>query len=186
MSQQSINKFQYEIRLSKKEDIEQLYSIETTAYGKSHWSKDSFLNELNSNYSKIFVAEIPNINKIIGYAGYWLIGFEGHITTIAIDANFRRRHVADILLYNIIKDAIANNIKWLTLEVRASNIPALCLYNKFKFNQLGIRKKYYQDNNEDAIILWTDDISDKSYQILIDSIYSNIQNDSDADIFQYA
>lgn len=179
-----LNNYNILIRTANVTDINDIYNVEKAAYGKYHWSLNSFADEFKSDYSKYFVSEIGDINKIIGYIGYWLIGDEGHITTVAVDINFRRLHVADILLYNLIKDAQNNNIKYLTLEVRSSNIAALCLYNKFAFNQLGIRKKYYQDNNEDGIILWTEDINTKNYNLLIESIFHNINIGDHADILQ--
>lgn len=176
------------IRPILESDIDQIMSIEEQSFGKHHWSKNAFINELNNQSAKYFLAslEINNESKVIGYIGYWLIGEEGHITTLAIDHNFRRRHIADILLYYLIKDACKSNVNWLTLEVRASNTSAIYLYNKFNFKQLGIRKNYYQDNNEDGIIYWTENINNESYQILIESIFSNIlSNNTNVDKLQY-
>ena len=79
----------------------------------------------------------------------------------------RKKHIADILLYNLLNSALKEGVKWLTLEVRISNSSAIGLYLKYKFKQLGIRKGYYQDNNEDALILWTDDISTLDYSVFL-------------------
>ena len=82
-------------------------------------------------------------------------------------------HVADILLYSLIQKAITNDIKWLTLEVRTNNDAANHLYKKYKFKIIGIRKKYYEDNNDDALILWTNDIQVKEYRTYIHEIFTN-------------
>jgi ribosomal-protein-alanine N-acetyltransferase len=158
----------YNVRYTNIHDLDQIYEIECETYSTHHWSKKSFLSELANEYSKYLVCELESeTNKIIGFTGYWIVGNEGHITTMAVRPLHRKKRVADILLYNLIKSAIHNGIKWLTLEVRVSNHPAVALYSKYRFKQLGIRKNYYQDNNEDALILWTDDITKPEYSIFL-------------------
>lgn len=170
------NSLNVNIRSANTDDIDQIYEIEKTSYGKHHWSKQAFLKELTNSYTIFYVAELfKNMERIIiGYISMWKIGSEGHITTLAIHDSYKRQHAADILLYNLIKTAVQNNIKWLTLEVRASNTPAIKLYTKHKFKQLGLRKKYYQDNNEDALILWTNNITDSSYIKLLEERISTL------------
>ena len=168
-------------------DIDEIYAIECETYEVHHWSKKSFTSEFTSEYSKYFLCESSSDNKeILGYAGYWIVGNEGHITTMVTSPNHRRRHVADILLYSIINSALSNRIKWLTLEVRISNIAAIGLYTKYNFKQLGIRKKYYQDNNEDALILWSNDISSLNYAAFLKGQFLLIKDKFDnADILRY-
>ena len=175
------------IRKATINDIDEILNIETQSFGKHHWSHEAFTNELTNEYATYLICElISEPNKIIGYTGYWIINDEGHITTLAVDPKYRRKHIADILLYSLICNAITHKIKWLTLEVRVSNIAALNLYTKFYFNQLGIRKKYYQDNNEDALLLWSDDISNKAYIEKIKTVISNIITEVDVtDKLQY-
>ena len=175
----------YKIRNTSVLDAREIYNLDCETYGKNHWSLNSFQSELSNKYSKYLACESKNNNRIIGYAGYWKVGEEGHITTMVVSLKHRRIHVADILLYSIIKTAILNKIKWLTLEVRISNIPAINLYTKFKFNQLGIRKKYYQDNNEDALVFWTNDITTPEYQKHLTDLSSFINKTYDTDILQY-
>ena len=147
------------------DDVDNIMNIESYAFGSHHWSQDLFINEIKNKNSFYLVAKsINDYNKTIGYIGYWRIIDEGHITTLAVDVDYRRNHIADILLYNIIDNAYTKKIKWLTLEVRASNKAALNLYKKYNFNQISIRKKYYQDNNEDALILWTDNLSSIAFK----------------------
>ena len=168
-------------------DIDDIYIIEQETYGVHHWSKKSFLNELTSEYSKYLVCESNfNNKKILGYAGYWIVGNEGHITTMVTSLKYRRKSVADILLYSLINSAIHNKIRWLTLEVRISNIAAIRLYTKYNFKQLGVRKKYYQDNNEDALILWNDDISTLDYSVFLKNQFCLIEDKlSVTDILRY-
>ena len=172
------------IRKASIYDVEQMHKIESSSFGKHHWSKQSFLNEIKNPYSNYFVACLTKkINQVIGYIGYWKVNEEGHITTLAVDQFFRRKHVADILLYRTIQSAINERIKWLTLEVRVSNLPAISLYRKFNFKEIGIRKKYYQDNNEDGLILWTENILNETYinelknKVISKIIKNNVSSD---------
>ena len=165
-------------------DIDKIYIIECETYKTHHWSKKSFVSELTSEYSKYLLCE--SNKEILGYAGYWIVGNEGHITTMVTSPSYRRKSVADILLYNLINSALSNKIKWLTLEVRISNTAAIGLYTKYNFKQLGIRKKYYQDNNEDALILWSNDISSLNYATFLKGQFLLIKDKFDnADILRY-
>ena len=148
-----------QINISKMtvEDIEDVVKIEAAAYGEHHWSKSSFYDEMNNNLAKYYCVRIPS-GEIIAYAGTWGIIDEAHITTIAVKPDYTRRHVGEALMVKILEDCYAEKFKYLTLEVRESNIPAICLYTKYGFNSLGTRKGYYQDNNESALIMWTENI----------------------------
>lgn len=139
------------------EDIDQVVEIEAGAYGEHHWSKSSFYDEMSNNLAKYYSAKTED-GKLVGYAGTWHIIDEGHITTIAVRKEFLRRHIGEAIIVKIIEDCYKNGIKYLTLEVRESNVPAISLYQKYGFQSLGTRKGYYQDNNEDALIMWTENI----------------------------
>lgn len=145
------------IEKMKPEDIDGVIKIEESAYGDHHWSKESFLNEINNELAKYYSLRNPN-GELAGYAGCWHILEEAHITTIAIKPEFRRKKYAESLLKKIIDDCYLEKIKYITLEVRVSNIPAINLYTKYGFSSFGTRKGYYQDNNEDALIMWTKNI----------------------------
>ncbi|MGL5245215.1 MAG: ribosomal protein S18-alanine N-acetyltransferase [Sarcina sp.] len=116
------------------------------------WSKTSFLNEIKNPLAHYLVAK--DDEKIIGFIGAWSIIDEAHITNIAVHPNYRRQGVGDLLIGGLFCLSNELNLIALTLEVRASNIPAQNLYKKHGFVEEGIRKKYYEDNGEDAIIMW--------------------------------
>lgn len=145
------------IKRMEKSDIDGVINIESMAYGKHHWSKDSFLTELSNELASYFSVFNEN-NELIAYAGCWKILEEAHITNIAVSTEYRRKHVGEVLLKTIIDECYSNMIKYITLEVRVGNKPAIALYEKFGFKSLGTRKGYYQDNNEDALIMWTENI----------------------------
>lgn len=140
-----------------KDDVDAVVKIEEEAYGKHHWAKSSFYDEMSNNLAKYYSAKTPE-GTLVGYAGTWHIIDEGHITTIAVKKEYLRNHIGEAIIQKIIDDCYKNNIKYLTLEVRVSNIPAIKLYEKYGFQSLGTRKGYYQDNNEDALIMWTENI----------------------------
>ena len=163
------------IRNAHVDDIDCILAIDREAFGKNHWSYTSFFNEFSNTYGTYLVAEYKTSSStIVGYIGYWKVRDEGHITTLAVDYKYRKNHIADILLYSLINSSYKNQIKWLTLEVRVSNLPAINLYNKFMFKQIGVRKKYYQDNNEDALILWTENINSYEFKKNLNEIYTGI------------
>lgn len=120
------------------------------------WSETSLLGELKNPLAKYLVAK--DNNKIIGFMGVWLIVDEGHITNIAVHPNYRGYGIGDLLIDGIINLCKNNNCIALTLEVRLSNIIAQNLYKKHGFIEEGIRKKYYEDNGEDAVIMWNHSI----------------------------
>jgi [ribosomal protein S18]-alanine N-acetyltransferase len=105
-----------------------------------------------------------NIASIIGFAGLWLMVDEAHITTIAMHPDYRQRGLGELLLVNLIDIAYTISAKWVTLEVRVSNSTAQNLYHKYGFREAGVRRRYYSDNQEDALIMWTDEINSPSYK----------------------
>jgi ribosomal-protein-alanine N-acetyltransferase len=101
---------------------------------------------------------------IIGFAGLWLMVDEAHITTIAMHPGYRRLGLGEFLLINLIDIAYSIGARWVTLEVRVSNHSAQNLYRKYGFREAGLRHRYYSDNQEDALIMWTDEISSLDYK----------------------
>jgi ribosomal-protein-alanine N-acetyltransferase len=106
----------------------------------------------------------PNLASIIGFAGLWLMVDEAHITTIAMHPDYRRRGLGEFMLVSLIDIAYSIGAKWVTLEVRVSNYTAQNLYRKYGFREAGLRHRYYSDNQEDALIMWTDEINTPSYK----------------------
>ena len=147
-------------------DLEQVMEIEPVAFGSHHWSRQSFTNELTNSTGHYFAARDCQDKRILGYSGFWLIGEEAHITTLAVHPDFRRMHVGERLLVNDIIQARKVGADWITLEVRVSNESAQRLYGKYSFRSLGVRRNYYQDNSEDALVLWTDRLSSPDFLTL--------------------
>ena len=158
-----------------KDDIDGVSAIEAEAYGKHHWSKSSFYDEMSNNLAKYYVAKNSD-GELVGYAGTWHIIDEGHITTIAVKNEFLRNHIGEALIHQIIEDCYKDGVKYLTLEVRVSNEPAIKLYEKYGFQSLGTRKGYYQDNNEDALIMWTENIFYDKFKTKYKENIAKLQN----------
>ncbi|QEK13120.1 ribosomal-protein-alanine N-acetyltransferase [Crassaminicella thermophila] len=134
------------------EDIEEVYDIEKRCFAIP-WSKESFFAEIQNNKSARYVVlEIDG--KVVGYGGMWKILDEGHITNIAVHPDVRGRGYGNLLVEGLLEVADKEEIKRMTLEVRSSNKVAQNLYKKYGFEPCGIRPKYYQDNNENAVIMW--------------------------------
>jgi len=122
------------------------------------WSRESFIHELKDNKFSRYISALVN-GKVVGYAGMWIIFDEGHITNIAVHPEFRKNGIGSRLLEKLIDISQENGVEKLTLEVRRSNTAAKNLYYKYGFKEEGIRKCYYADNGEDAIIMWKYDLS---------------------------
>ena len=98
------------------------------------------------------------LERIVGYAGLWLMVDEAHVTTIAVHPKYRGYGIGELLLLQMIETANEIGARWLTLEVRKSNQVAQALYHKYTFKEMGVRRRYYSDDGEDALIMWTEPI----------------------------
>ncbi|KAA9004965.1 ribosomal-protein-alanine N-acetyltransferase [Paenibacillus spiritus] len=136
------------------QDIPRILVIEREAFTMP-WTEEAFRNELTHNhFAKYMVMEWQG--DIIGYAGMWAIVDEAHVTNIAVLEAYRGRKWGERLLDELMKTAAYLGMKSITLEVRVSNEVAQNLYRKKGFRPAGVRKGYYSDNREDALIMWAD------------------------------
>lgn len=141
------------IEMMTSKDIDGVFEVEKNCF-EHHWSKDAFSKELKNDVARYLVAKIDG--KVVGYVGIWFVMDEGHITNVAVHSDYRGRKIGDELVKKLVKLCKENNIVSMTLEVRVSNIVAQNLYKKYGFKLAGIRKEYYSDNKEDAMIMWND------------------------------
>ena len=141
------------IEQMKENDIDGVFEVEKNCF-EDYWSKDSFKKELSNNLAKYLVAKVDN--KVVGYVGIWFVVDEGHITNVAVHEGYRGQKIGDQLIKELVEVCKNNKIVSMTLEVRASNVVAQNLYRKYGFKMAGIRKEYYSNNKEDAIIMWND------------------------------
>ena len=139
------------IDLMKEADIDAVLDISSLSFAVC-WSKSSYIQELTNPVAKYFVAKIDD--KVVGFAGTWIVLDESHITNIAVHPNYRKQGIASKLLKELLNHCKRKGCVAYTLEVRSSNAAAKALYEKHSFKQDGIRKGYYEDNKEDAVIMW--------------------------------
>jgi [ribosomal protein S18]-alanine N-acetyltransferase len=104
------------------------------------------------------------LRSIVGYAGLWLMTDEAHITTIAVDPEYQGNGIGELLLLGLIERSVQIGAHWLTLEVRVTNKVAQSLYEKYTFKEMGLRRRYYSDNGEDALVMWTDPVESDTFQ----------------------
>ena len=143
--------------------LDDIMEIEEGCYGPHHWSRNSFAGEIDNACANYLVA-VNDEGKAVGYMGVWKIFDEAHVTNLAVHPKYQKRGIAHYLILSSLDYCYKNEIKFVTLEVRQSNERAKKLYESFGFKSLGIRKKYYQDNGEDAIIMWTESIFSDKYK----------------------
>ncbi len=132
-------------------DLKAVQAIEQESFHDS-WAVESWLAELNSSIAKYLVLEQEGIIK--GFAGFWLIAGEAQVTRVAVAKDERGKGLGKILTEVLIAAAWQEGADAVTLEVRKSNIAAQTVYTQTGFTISGVRPNYYEDNKEDAIIMW--------------------------------
>jgi len=157
-----IRKSQAEVEYEKKQavqlqdmsigDIDRVCEIENLSFS-TPWSRESFEAEISENkLARYMVARVDG--KVAAYGGMWLVLDEGHITNIAVHPDYRGRKIGEKLVLSLLEKARSCGVLNITLEVRASNTAARSLYKKLGFVDSGVRKGYYSDTGEDAVIMW--------------------------------
>ena len=134
------------------EHIKQVHKIEEDCFSIP-WSEKSFYDELTKNKMAIYIVAKED-DEIVGYGGMWHVINEGHITNIAVKKQHRKKGIVTKIINALIEIAKEKEMIGITLEVRVSNDIAKSLYKKSGFIIEGIRKEYYDDNKEDAIVMW--------------------------------
>jgi ribosomal-protein-alanine N-acetyltransferase len=160
----------------RRRHVRAVLRIEQQVYPRP-WSHSLFLSELALRTTRAyFVARIGR--DVVGYAGLMMSAEDGHITTIAVDPRWHRQKVGTRLMVVLARTALDRGGQNLTLEVRLSNLAAQHLYRGFGFAPVGVRKNYYQETNEDAIVMWSHGIDGPDYDGLLDSIERSIPGET--------
>jgi ribosomal-protein-alanine N-acetyltransferase len=136
------------------DDLPAVHEIERESFS-TPWPEHAYRQELEQNkLAHYLVARYGD--RIVGFAGTWLLVDEAHVTTFATRASWRRQGIGERLLIALLDMARARGANEATLEVRPTNMAARRLYEKFGFKVVGVRPRYYTDNNEDALIMTTE------------------------------
>lgn len=145
----------------RRRHLRSVIRIEQQVYPRP-WSMGLFMSELSFQGSRIYVVARVG-SQVVGYGGLMLVTEDGHITTLAVDPEWHRHRLGTRLLHVLATAAVARGAQNLTLEVRASNHAAQELYRSFGFAPAGIRKGYYVETKEDAIVMWANDVDTPGY-----------------------
>jgi ribosomal-protein-alanine N-acetyltransferase len=136
---------------ARKSDLDEIIEIETLSF-QSPWARQMFVEELNRDISRLKVMRGTPGNHVVAFINYWVVHDEIHILNVACHQDWRRRGLARKLLRHTLRFAQSTGARLVTLEVRRSNAPAIELYTQLGFNSVGVRPRYYE-NQEDAIVM---------------------------------
>jgi len=134
--------------------LDQVLVIEEHSF-PTPWPRQTFEFEILYNELAEYIVAVVN-HKVVGYGGMWMVLDDAHITNVAVHPAYRDRGVGRGLMLELMRRAVLRGANRMTLEVRPSNRPARHLYKDLGFEERGLRPKYYQDNNEDAVVMWKD------------------------------
>ncbi|TVQ46301.1 MAG: ribosomal-protein-alanine N-acetyltransferase [Gloeocapsa sp. DLM2.Bin57] len=158
-----VNKIIIQLESLKSQYLEQVVNLDQTCLG-GLWNYSGYQREIDSPNSTALVLNLVPKNQIIGLGCFWAILEEAHLTVIAIEPDYQGQGLGQLLLCNLLQQAVGQKLERATLEVKTSNQIALSLYKKFGFQIAGIRKGYYQKTQEDALILWQNGINKPEFR----------------------
>ncbi len=145
----------------RRRHLRSVLRIEAQVYPRP-WSLGLFMSELALRTSRVYlVARVGPV--VVGYAGLMLVTPDGHVTTVAVDPEWHRHTIGTRLLLQLAREGVGRGARNLTLEVRMSNQGAQALYRRFGFAPAGVRKNYYAETNEDALVMWANDVDSAEY-----------------------
>ena len=146
--------------------------IEAEVYPRP-WSLSLFMSELSLRGTRAYHV-VRSATTVVGYSGLMLGTEDAHVTTIAVDPEWHRQGIGTLLMLNMARTALEREAANMTLEVRVSNTGAQALYHRFGFVPAGIRKNYYSETNEDALVMWANDIDTPDYAGRLDAIQEEL------------
>ncbi|MBW4617538.1 MAG: ribosomal protein S18-alanine N-acetyltransferase [Desmonostoc vinosum HA7617-LM4] len=165
-----------EIQLLKPQHLSAILELDQACFG-GLWTLDAYQRELDSPNSDLLGLFSPLSDpKLLGMGCFWSILEEAHITILAVHPQYHRQGLGQAVLYSLLQTACDRGLERATLEVRASNLAAISLYQKFGFKTAGRRRRYYQDNNEDALILWISELQQPQFQKTLDTGHTQISD----------
>ena len=163
-----------EIARMRRRHLRRVLSIEARVYPRP-WSASLFLSELSQRTTRTYIVAKYD-GEVIGYAGMMFTGREAHVTNIAVDPDFHSRKVGTRLLMYLVTEAIARGAEILSLEVRVSNDIAQTMYEKFGFGAVSVRKGYYIETNEDALVMVVNDARSTDYRLRLQKIREELES----------
>ncbi|MCL5985636.1 MAG: ribosomal protein S18-alanine N-acetyltransferase [Actinobacteria bacterium] len=168
----------FSIEPMMKDDLNEVAEMESRIF-PSPWTRSQFKAEISNPFCHYMVAKMAG--KVIGYVGFVGVEDEGYITNIAVEHGYRRKGVGTLLITHVFEKAIELGVKKLLLDVRRSNTNAQRFYRRFGFAEVSVRRRYYSDNLEDAIVMASEMSSDSNAMELIENIRKNMIRDRGTD-----
>lgn len=150
-----------EITRMRRRHVRGVMTIERQVYPRP-WSQSLFLSEIRLGAARVYLVALA-AGEVVGYGGMMWHGEECHITTLAVHPEWRRRRIGSRILHTLVWEARELGADSISLEVRTANWAAQRMYGRFGFRPIGVRKGYYQETGEDALIMWVDDIRTQAY-----------------------
>lgn len=160
----------------RRRHLRQVLRIDHAVYPRP-WSLGLYLGELATTEGRSYLVARRGAS-VVGYAGLMVIVDDAHVTTVAVAPPHQREGIATRLLVVLMREAVALGAERVTLEVRASNRGAQALYSRFGFAPSGVRKGYYVDNREDAVIMWAIDVQGEDYAARLARIEASLPTPS--------
>ena len=160
-----------EITRMRRRHLRGVMAIERQVYPRP-WTPSLFIAEMSEPSNRNYIVARTG-RDVVGYAGMICYGDEAHITTIAVDPEHQRRKIGTRLMFELIQSAIEMGARAVSLEVRVSNWGAQRMYTRFGFRPVGVRKGYYQETGEDALVMWADDVHTAEYERLLEGIMAD-------------
>lgn len=133
------------------------------------WSLGLFMSELSYRDARVYLVAKRD-GRVVGFAGMLFAAEDGHVTTVSVEPDVQQHRVATRMMLVLVARALDRDVEALTLEVRPSNTAAVALYQRFGFAPVGVRKNYYRETNEDALVMWATDVQSDSYRERLDRI----------------
>jgi ribosomal-protein-alanine N-acetyltransferase len=162
-----------EILPMRRRDLKAVIAIERRIF-PSPWSVGLYMSEISQPATRAYYVAFVG-PELVGYAGMMVVVGEAHVTNIGVAPEWQRHGVGRRLLLQLAREARNRSAQHLTLEVRVSNVGAQALYHEFGFVPAGIRKNYYAEVNEDALVMWAHDIDTETYRLRLDSIEARLR-----------
>jgi ribosomal-protein-alanine N-acetyltransferase len=179
MRQPQLDPDEVEFVAMRRRHLRQVLRIESQVYPRP-WSAALFLQEMTRKSDRVYLVARWD-GQVIGYGGIMLAPPEAHVTTIAVDPAWHRNHIGTRLMLGLIDAALARGARSVSLEVRKSNLGAQKMYECFGFRPVGVRRGYYVETGEDAIVMWVEGIDQPRYRDVLATMRAKTQGSEPAD-----
>ncbi len=172
----SVNKFKLELKPLTTADLNAVLELDKACF-KGLWTLEAYQRELDSPNSVLLGLFSPiSPLQLVAMGCFWAILEEAHITILAVHPQYQGQGLGQAMLYSLMQAACDRGLERATLEVRVSNQAAISMYEKFGFKTAGRRRRYYKDNNEDALILWLGDMQYPHFPDTLNKLYTEVRD----------